>query len=215
MQVRHLAGWAKRSTYYLARTFANQLRSGQDYEELRPAIAIHLMDFELFEDAAQAHWRFAVRDRDQPTVTLSTALEWNLIELPKADRLGMGAAALRAWVAYFEHWQENAVMGAITHGPVKQALQQLEELSSDEQTFWQAFSREHAMRDAIGAQRAARREGREEGLREGELKGKAEGKHEASLEIARRLLGQPGFDDASIARLTDLPEDEVRNLRRS
>ncbi len=205
MQVRRQSVWDVRSAFYLARTFASQLRAGQDYEDLRPAIAIHLMDFELFDDSQQALWRFELRDRDQPAVMLTPALQWNLIELPKLDRQRTDTGALAAWVAYFEHWREDAVMSTITHTPIKQALQQLEELSGDEEAQRLAFVRERALRDELSIRRAERREGREEG--------RLHGKHEARLEFARKLFGQPGMDDATIARLTDLTEAEVRQLR--
>jgi len=220
MQVRREPGWDARSAYYLARSFAHQLRPGQGYDQLRPAIAIHLMDFELFDDPGQAHWRFGLHDRDQPGVELAPGLlQWNLIELPKLDRLFAdrlrvdqrgGTSTLAAWVAYFEHWREDAVMGAITHTPVQQARQELEQLSGDEEAQRLAFVRERAMRDEISFVGAARREGRKEGLEEGLEKGR-----EALRTVARRLLREPGFDDAAIARLTGLAEDEVRQLRLS
>ncbi|MBN9429901.1 MAG: Rpn family recombination-promoting nuclease/putative transposase [Burkholderiales bacterium] len=203
MQVRRQSAWDMRSAFYLARTFANQLQAGQDYEDLCPAIATHLMDFELFNDPAQAHWRFELRDCDQPAVRLTSALQWNLIELPKLDRQRTKTGALAAWVAYFEHWREDAVMSAITHTPVQQARQELEQLSGDEEAQRLAFVRERAQRDERSIRRAERREGREEG------------KHEARLEFARKLFDQPGMDDATIAQLTDLTENEVQQLRQS
>ncbi|MBN9426891.1 MAG: Rpn family recombination-promoting nuclease/putative transposase [Burkholderiales bacterium] len=203
MQVRRQPAWDARSAFYLARTFANQLRSGEDYEDLRPAIAIHLMDFELFDDPAQAHWRFELRDRDQPAVRLTSALQWNLIELPKLDRRHTDIGTLAAWVAYFEHWREDPIMSAITHTPIKQALQQLEELSADEEAQRLAFVRERAQRDEASFLKAARREGQEEG------------ENKARLEIARSLIEQPGIDDATIAQLTKLTAEEIRQLRQS
>ena len=221
MQVRHQPAWDVRSAFYLARAFANQLQTGQDYRALRPAVAIHLMDFELFDDPAQAHWRFELRDRDQPAVRLTSALEWNLIELPKLDRLlaNRNTGTLAAWVAYFEHWREDAVMSAITHTPVQQARQLLEELSGDEEARRLAFVLERARRDEASIRHAergeGREEGREEGLKQGREEGRLEGENKARLEIARSLFGQPGMDDATIARLTSLTEDEVRQLRQS
>ncbi|MFA7667350.1 MAG: Rpn family recombination-promoting nuclease/putative transposase, partial [Burkholderiaceae bacterium] len=231
---RRQPAWHARSAYYLARSFAHQLRPGQTCERLQPAIAIHLMGFQIFDDPAQALWRFTPRDRDQPRVELAPGLlQWNLIELPKLDRLrldrgaGHDADTLAAWVAFFEHWREDTVMGTITHTPVQQALQELEQLSGDEEARRLAFVRERAMRDEASFLSAARKEGREEGERkgreqgrkEGERKGREdgrqEGEHEARRVIARRLLLQPGFDDTAIARITGLPEDEVRQLRLS
>jgi predicted transposase/invertase (TIGR01784 family) len=70
MQVRRERAWSERSMYYLARTFVQPLRAGGEYETLKSAIGIHLLDFELFPDPTQAHWCFEMRDRHQPSVTL-------------------------------------------------------------------------------------------------------------------------------------------------
>ncbi|MBN9430549.1 MAG: Rpn family recombination-promoting nuclease/putative transposase [Burkholderiales bacterium] len=218
MQMRRHPHWHERSAYYLARAFANQLRNGDNYDELRQTIGIHLMDFELFDDPAQAHWRFELRDRDRPVVMLTPALQLNLIELPKLDRLRTDGGALAAWAAYFEHWQEDALMSTITHAPVQQALQELAQLSADEEAQRLAFVRERAMRDEAAFMKAAReegmQEGREEGRQEGRQEGRGEGRLEARRELACRLFEQPGLDEAAIAHLTQLSEDEVRQLRR-
>jgi predicted transposase/invertase (TIGR01784 family) len=170
MQVRRHADWPLRSAYYLARTLANQLKGGEEYGELKPVIGIHLMDFELFAQE-QAHWCFELRDRHHSAVVLTSSLQLHLIELPKADRLRQGAqpAALADWIAYFEHWQEDTIMNAITHEPIRQAMQQLHELSADEDAQRMAFVRERALRDEKSELNAARREGQQEGRQQGRV----------------------------------------------
>ena len=87
MQVRRYRAWNARSAYYLARTLAHQLESGHDYHQLKPAIGIHLLDFDLFtqpEHQQQALWCFEMRDRRQPTLQLGDELLMNLIELPSS-----------------------------------------------------------------------------------------------------------------------------------
>jgi hypothetical protein len=59
MQVRRYGAWSARSAYYLARTLTQQLNTGEDYQSLKSAIGIHLLDFELFtapEHQTQAVW---------------------------------------------------------------------------------------------------------------------------------------------------------------
>ena len=169
MQVRRHADWTLRSLYYLARTLANQLQRGDDYATLKPVIGIHLMDFELFQQA-QAHWCFELRDRTHPHLKLDHSLQLHLIELPKADRQRNGqGGTLTDWVSYFEHWREDTIMSEIRHTPVKQALDQLRDLSGDEEARRLAFVRERALRDERSELNAARREGREEGRAEGQV----------------------------------------------
>ena len=87
---------------------------------LQPVIGIHLLDFVLFEDAQhqnQAHWRFEMRDRQNPQVKLGDELQLHIIELPKADRLGLASKELASWVALFEHWQDENTLQTIDYPP--------------------------------------------------------------------------------------------------
>jgi predicted transposase/invertase (TIGR01784 family) len=198
MQVRRYHAWSARSAYYLARTLTGQLKSGEDYQSLKPVIGIHLLDFELFEapdQAAQALWCFELRDRRQPHVMLGNELQLNLIELPKADRLGLAHPALRAWVTFFEHWQEEPTMAAIAYPPVQQALEHIKALSADAETRRLAFVRERALHDEVSEQRAEREQGR--------LEGKLEGKREGLEDALARLI-QNGMSEHQARQLLGL-----------
>ena len=212
IQVRRDGHWPERITYYVARAYVSQLASGEDYKALRPTLGIHLMGFEFFDDPQQASWRFEILECGRPDIRLSNALQWNLIELPKADRLlaaGRNSSALAAWVTFFQHGQDAAIMKTITHPPVQKALEKLERLTSDEQERHNAWMRERALHDEA----TFLREAREEGLREGLREGIEEGRKEAAEKIARQLIDQLDLDDDAIARLTGLSDGEVRRLR--
>ena len=137
IQVRRYGAWHQRALFYLARMLGQQLGQGEDYGVLRAAVGIHLLDFDLFtetaEQRAQALWRFEMRDAGQPAVTLGNLLQLSLIELKKADRLGLGSDPLSAWVAFFEHWQEEPTMSGIEHAPIQEALSRVRQLSADEE----------------------------------------------------------------------------------
>lgn len=174
MQMRRHAGWNARSAYYLARLLAGQLNGGEDYTRLRPVIGIHLLDFALFDDPAQAHWCFELRDRRQPRTLLGEELQLNVLELPKADRLlAAGGSVLADWVAWFEHWQEDERMSHITHEPILQAQDYLNALSAKDEERRLAFVRERAMRDEETELKLAREEGLAEGLQDGLQKGQS------------------------------------------
>lgn len=68
---------------------------------------------------AQAVWCFELRDGHQPALELGDELQLNLIELPKADRLGFSVPALAAWVALLESWQAGTAAGADRLPPVQ------------------------------------------------------------------------------------------------
>ena len=128
-----------------------------------------------------------------------------MIELPKADQLlaARSTEPFAAWVTFFQHAQDEAIMSTITHPPVQQALDELKRLSADEEARHLAMLRERALRDEASFVRDAKAEGLTEGLTKGRT------------EVARRLIARLDLDDAAIAELTGLGEDEVSRLRRS
>jgi len=197
VQVRRYGAWHKRGLFYLARTLGGQLSAGEDYQELRASVGLHLLDFDLFTDTVaerqQAVWRFEMRDECQPHISLGNILQMNLIELNKADRLGLPEGPLRAWITFFKHWQEELTMANVAHEPVKKAMSRIRELSADEETRRLAFVRERALRDEISLLNDARREGREE--------------------VARNLISMNVLSDAQIAVASELTESEVKALR--
>lgn len=93
-------------------------------------------------------------------------LQLNLIELRKADRLGLGSGPLSGWVTFFEHWREEQRMATIDHAPIQEALSRVRQLSADEEARRLAFVRERALRDEVSFLKEARQEGRQEGRRE-------------------------------------------------
>lgn len=162
VQVRRYGAWHKRGLFYLARTLGSQLSAGEDYQELRASVGLHLLDFDLFTatdaERQQAVWRFEMRDEHQPDVSLGNILQMNLIELNKADRLGLPEGPLRAWIIFFKHWQEELTMANVAHEPVKKAMSRIRELSADDETRRLAFVRERALRDEVSLLNDAKRE---------------------------------------------------------
>ena len=81
--MRRYGAWHKRGLFYLARTLGGQLDAGEDYQELRASVGLHLLDFDLFTatdgERRQAPWRFEMRDEHQPTVSLGNILRMNLL----------------------------------------------------------------------------------------------------------------------------------------
>jgi hypothetical protein len=103
-----------------------------------------------------------MRDQHQPAVSLGNALQMNLVELGKADRLGVPDGPLRAWITFFKHWQEELTMANVAHEPVKKAMNRIRELSADEEARRLAFVRERALRDEVSFINDAERRGRRE-----------------------------------------------------
>jgi predicted transposase/invertase (TIGR01784 family) len=222
IQVHRYEAWLHRGLFYLARMLSEQLVSGEDYGQLRAAVGVHLLNFDLFMETEaqqqQALWRFEMRDETLPQVTLGPVFQMNVVELSKADRLGLYPEALNDWVVFFRHWKESMTMERITHEPVLRAMEELKNLSRNETDKYRALAREKALRDEISLYNQAIREGLEKGREEGEQigiqKGREEGAREASRRFAVQLFGMK-LGDAQIAAMTGLSEAEVAALRDS
>lgn len=201
IQVRRYGAWHKRGLFYLARTLGTQLNAGDDYQELRASVGLHLLDFDLFTESEserqQAVWRFEMRDEAQPNISLGNILQMNLIELNKADHLGLPEGPLRAWITFFKHWQEELTMANVEHEPVKKAMSRIRELSADEEARRLAFVRERALRDEVSLLNDA----------------KTEGQREARQEMARNLINRTEMNDQMIAEIAGLAVEEVSALR--
>ena len=147
-----------------------------------------LLDFTLYSQP-QWHWCFELRDGNHPQVRLTDVLQLHLLELPKAQEESLLGTALAAWVAYFEHWQEDEIMARIQHAPVREAMERLQALSADEETKRRAFERERAVHDEISFLNSARREGLEEGMEVGRQEGRQEGQSGLLIRLLQIKFG--------------------------
>ncbi|WP_242475446.1 hypothetical protein [Thiohalocapsa halophila] len=148
-----------------------------------------------------------MRDASTPGVCLGQELQLYVIELRKAARIQTDNGRLAAWVALFQHWQEDDVMNQITDDPVRSAYDKLKALSADPETRWLAFQRERALLE----EQTLLSEAREEGIGKGVEKGRAE----TQRETAERMLRLTQMDDATIAALSGLDQAEVAALRQA
>ena len=169
---------------------AGQLSSGQDYRQLKPCIGINLLVHDLFPDHPdEANWHFTLRDVLRPDVQLGSALQLHIIELSKADRIAKLPGPLRAWIACPMHNLDEAAMSSITHLPVKDALQKLEHLYSDEELRLMAERREQALVDAEDIMDYARHEGMQAGIQKGRQEGLQAGARSMLESLLSRKFG--------------------------
>ncbi|NEO55562.1 MAG: Rpn family recombination-promoting nuclease/putative transposase [Okeania sp. SIO3B5] len=83
MQVARMAGFNKRVAYNLAKAYANQLETGEDYLLLNPAIAVTITDFILFEKKDNFINKFVFKEETKNFECLDKQLRLIFLELPK------------------------------------------------------------------------------------------------------------------------------------
>jgi predicted transposase/invertase (TIGR01784 family) len=83
MQVARMTAFEKRVGYNLAKAYANQLKKGEDYPLLNPAIALTITDFILFKKDEDVINKFVFQEETKKLKCLEKELRLIFVELPK------------------------------------------------------------------------------------------------------------------------------------
>ncbi|MCP4686672.1 MAG: Rpn family recombination-promoting nuclease/putative transposase [Desulfobacterales bacterium] len=203
MQAQKFEAYTKRALYYLAKLYAGQLKSGDDYELLNPVIGIHFLNYTRFPEFEKSHFSFHFREDGQPELKLEDDMSLHIFELPKIKKMekeNPSAGRLEEWLHFFRYAHEEGEKTMRTHysnPAIQEAFVGLEEMSADEKERQLAEMRETALKNKNSELGAARRKGREEGKRE----------------TAVNLISMGTNSMEFISQATGLSLDEVRRLR--
>ncbi|SIQ09251.1 conserved hypothetical protein (putative transposase or invertase), partial [Alkalispirochaeta americana] len=200
------------SLYYWARSYAGQLKKGDDYIELTPSVCINLLDFEIFPQLPGYHSCFQITEADAPEYVLSDHLQIHFIELPKNHLKSTGDVKdkLDTWCYYFEHEgtveEEDMTLLLKDNPALGKAHRVYRTFTADDELMDIAEAREKWQRDVSSRLRSAEQRGKEEGMQQG--------MHQARREDALKMLKR-GFPLSDIAEITGLSEQEIGDLERS
>ncbi|MDE6166906.1 MAG: Rpn family recombination-promoting nuclease/putative transposase [Acetatifactor sp.] len=92
LQIKMLEAWDKRSLFYLAKMFTEDLRRGEKYHRLKKCICINIVDFHVDEEP-EYHRVYRLRDKEGHE--FSGMFEVHIIELGKELK---GGTALDDWI---------------------------------------------------------------------------------------------------------------------
>ena len=218
MQVLNVEGFEQRVLYNAAKAFSTQLNIGQDYTLLSPVIALTITDFEMFQDLDAVISRFVLKEKQDLTDYAIDGLELVFVELPKFHQaLNQVDGLTEQWIYFLQNARQlESVPVSMGNVPaIQQAFTVANQANLSREELEDLESREmfiHDQRNAIvKGVKQGRTEGRTEGLAEGLAEGLKQGTNQTKIAIAQRLLTT--LDDATIARITDLTLDEVKQLR--
>jgi predicted transposase/invertase (TIGR01784 family) len=198
MQASKYFYYPKRSTYYLSKLFASQLKSGEDYNLLEPVIGIHFLDYIVYPTYSDYSYCFELRDYNHPELKYSDDLSLYVFELPKVSRdnqindLKENERKQFEWLNFLNHAHEGGSKmqkAYYTNTTIHHAFDLLTQISADKQTRKEAEYREAAIRNKIFELNAAKKEGIEEGIEKGRVKEIING-----IELGLDLkFGEPGL----------------------
>ncbi len=78
-----MTGFENRVVYNVAKIYSNQLKSGDDYPEIRPIIALTIMDFLMFPNTDRLITDFVLKDRLENFEYTKEQMGFLFVELPK------------------------------------------------------------------------------------------------------------------------------------
>lgn len=212
MQVTREDDFKERTLFYWAKMFGEELKSGQEYKDLKRTICINIINFNLFE-CEDYHSHFQILERERQEV-LSDKFAIHFFELKKIDNVKKNQA-MEDWLRLINAETEGDLMElqrTTTIPEVKNTIVMLRQLSADERVRREVFKREMRLHDEASAMGNERRKGKAEGRAEGRAEGIAEGRAEGETigfakgeakkehEIAERMREQ-GYTEAQIKAL--------------
>ena len=168
-----------------------QLGSGDDYEEIKKIISILIADYELIDNSPKYHHRFTLYDIENK-IEFTDLIEINTLELEKLPQVEDGTM-LWNWLKFLSSEnEEDFEMVAEKNPQIKNAVERLAEISSDEQTRRLYESRHKMEWDIRGRERKAIKD--------------------TKIATAKTALGMNlTIDD--IVKLTGLTSEEVKKLQ--
>lgn len=181
MQTTLPLGMRERLVYYVSHLYVRQLREGEGYSTLYPAVNISLLNRLMFAEIDDPHLDFRLRDV-RHDLLLCDSLQIHLLQLPKYNPQGVNLAessSLIHWLDFLRLPRDMSVEEIAARYPDPIFVKAAEVLEMISRTPYERELYEARLkleRDEQGRLDRARAEGREEGREEGERFGALMGK---------------------------------------
>ncbi|GHV50793.1 transposase [Synergistales bacterium] len=192
VQVDPIPEMEERTLYYQSKMITEQVKTGDDYKEIKRVVSIIITDFDVVCGSDEYFHRFRYRSHHDGR-EFTRLSEINTLELKKLPKIATDDD-LWYWTKFIGAENDVEVLEMIAErSPVmKKAVGVLMELSADERNRMIAEDREKARRDWASRLRRAKRDG--------------------VLEVARNLLAM-NVPIETILRSTGLTADELGNTK--
>ena len=211
MQIEGNDCFGKRSLYYLAKSYVNQIKKGDDYKLLKPAYFIGVLNFNLFEGKSVVT-RHILVNQEENRQDLKD-FELNFIELKKFNKTeDQLVSIIDKWIFFLKNAEDLKVIPeTIVEKEIIEAFDAAEEIfwtkSELEAYDWWALRRG----DKNIQIEQAEIKGRKKGIKEGREEGREEGIKKRNLEIAINLK-KSGMTSDKIAEITGLNKNVIDKM---
>ena len=206
----------KRIFYYISKNVVNEVKEGENYNNVQKIISINLLDFNLkFGDKGKAHRCFKLIDTKDLNIGLDL-IQINILEVKRFIEIIKNSTKeelknnrLLSWMKFFtsdnlelieeELKEENQIISKV--------IEEYRKFTSDDKMM-----RAYAAREAflVGQKMMLSRE-REDGFDEGKLEGLKEGRIAEQISMAKSIKTK-NLDINLISEITGLTIDEIKKL---
>ncbi len=209
MQVSKQKYWKERSLTYLCRNYDN-LESGQEYDEVIPAMQISILDFDLFEGVEELSSRYyLINENPKYCNRYTDGFGIITLNLPQIHNRKVIAAEqdteLYQWARFFkaESWEEMRML-AQNNEAMNECVNTMAQLSEDEKIRMQCEARKDSIAIEKGLYNRGYRQGQQEGLKEGQRLGELRGK----ILMCKEL----GLSVEDISKKLSISVDKVKEI---
>lgn len=163
IQVKNDADYRDRTLFYWAKLYSSELKSGEDYSELKQTITINIINFNMFS-GNDYHTEVAAMIKGTEEV-FSDKFSIHFFELKKVGKKPDPANSRELWLQFINADSEEALdMISQTNVPImKKAVNVIYDMSEDTKIREIARLREKALHDEASALKNAKEEGKAEG----------------------------------------------------
>nr|WP_242060461.1 Rpn family recombination-promoting nuclease/putative transposase [Aerosakkonema funiforme] len=172
MQAFNVPAFTKRIVYNAAKAYANQLRIGEEYPEVRPLISVAVMDFNLFELSQTVISQFIFKEKQQLFDYPEYPFELVFVELPKFNKtLEELETVADKWLYFLRKTPDLEVVPEkmATVPEIDKAFAIANRINLSVEELEDLEKREQFVREQKGSIEFSRAEGRAEGIQTGQL----------------------------------------------
>ena len=210
MQAAYQRSFIFRMLYYWSMLYGQDIDRGDEFRSLNPTYSLIFTDFTLFKRKRNYISIFEFVDRKEFEYRANIPMVLTIVELTKFKKSYHELIDMAdRWCYIIKHSVQltaEEVAYLSQDGGMKMVLEHLEEISKDDQLYWDAVARK---KDRVAIQL-----GRSDALQEGRVQGLQEGEVNKARGIALRML-QEGLEVSLISKVTGLSVAEIGQLTRS
>lgn len=197
MQVAGYKYMPERLLYYWAETYTGDLKQGENYKELDKTIAIliSVADIKRLNNIKEGHTKWELREEHHKEAVLTDKIEIHIIELNKIRSEDQTKKI--DWLNFIKG--EKLDMKRDLDKELREAIEELERITSDPKTRELYYQRAKDLRDKISFASAER----EEGIKEG--------RQQKQKELIK-LMNLKGIDMDTICEIAKLSKEEVERI---